>query len=32
MRMRRISHNIPAKYVNGVGLSDEEVANITQRK
>ena len=28
-RMRRNSHNIPARYVNGVKLSDEEVANIT---
>ena len=31
-RTRRNSHNIPARYVNGVKLSDEEVANITQRK
>ena len=28
-RTRRNSHNIPARYVNGVKLSDEEVANIT---
>ena len=28
-RMRRNSHNIPARYVNGVKQSDEEVANIT---
>ena len=28
-RMRRNSHNRPARYVNGVRLSDEEVANIT---
>ena len=28
-RMRTNSHNIPARYVNGVKLSDEEVANIT---
>ena len=28
-RMRRKSNNIPARYVNGVKLSDEEVANIT---
>ena len=28
-RMSRNSHNIPARYVNGVKLSDEEVANIT---
>ena len=28
-RMRRNSHNIPARYVNGVKRSDEEVANIT---
>ena len=26
-RMRRNSHDIPARYVNGVRLSDEEVAN-----
>ena len=28
-RMRRNSHSIPARYVNGVRLSDEEVANVT---
>ena len=28
-RMRRNSHNITARYVNGVKLSDEAVANIT---
>ena len=28
-RTRRNSHNIPARYVNGVKLSDEEVADIT---
>ena len=28
-RTRRNSHNIPARYVNRVKLSDEEVANIT---
>ena len=28
-RMRRNSHNRPPRYVNGVRLSDEEVANIT---
>ena len=28
-RTRRNSHNRPARYVNGVRLSDEEVANIT---
>ena len=28
-RARRNSHNRPARYVNGVRLSDEEVANIT---
>ena len=27
--MRRNSHNIPARYVNGVRVSDDEVANIT---
>ena len=31
-RMRRNSHNIPTRYVNGERLSDEEVANITKRK
>ena len=29
MRMRRNSQSRPARYVNGVRLSDEEVANIT---
>ena len=29
-RTRRNSHNIPARYVNGVKLSDEELADITQ--
>ena len=28
-RTRRNSHNIPARYVNGVTLSDEELAGIT---
>ena len=28
-RTRRNSHNIPARYVNGVKLSDEESADIT---
>ena len=28
-RTRRNSHNIPARYVNGVKLSDEELADIT---
>ena len=28
-RARRYSHNIPARYVNGVKLSDEELADIT---
>ena len=28
-RTRRNSHNIPARYVNGVRLSDEELADIT---
>ena len=28
-RTRRNSHNIPARYVNGVKLSDEEIADIT---
>ena len=31
-RRRRNSHNGPARYVNGVRLSEEEVANITQHK
>ena len=29
--MRRNSQNIPARCVNGVKLSDEEIANITWR-
>ena len=29
MRIRRNSHNRPARYVNGVRLSDEQVANNT---
>ena len=29
---RMSSHNRPARYVNGVRLSDEEVANITKHK
>ena len=28
-RTRRNSHNIPARYINGVKLSDEEFADIT---
>ena len=32
MRMRRNSQSRPARYVNGVRLSDEEVANITKHK
>ena len=32
MRMRGNSQSRPARYVNGVRLSDEEVANITQFK
>ena len=28
-RKRRNSHNIPARYVNGMKLSDEEIADIT---
>ena len=28
-RTRRNSHNIPARYVNGMKLSDEEIADIT---
>ena len=31
-RARRNSDNRPARYVNGVRLSEEEVANITQHK
>ena len=29
-RTRRNSHNMPARYVNGVKLSDEEIADITK--
>ena len=29
MRMRRNNQSRPARYINGVRLSDEEVANIT---
>ena len=29
-RTRRTSHNLPARYVNGVKLSDEEIADITE--
>ena len=31
-RKRRNAQNRPARYVNGVRLSDEEVANITYHK
>ena len=31
-RTRRNSHDKPARYVNGVKLSDEEIANIKERK
>ena len=32
MRMRRNNQSRPARYVNGVRLSDEEVANSTKHK
>ena len=31
-RHRRNSQSLPARYVNGVRLSDDEVANITKHK